>query len=939
MKLKIYKTLMLFLLLCIGLNTDVAAQQAASSDTTITVSNQTSEQTAIGYGKQPTWMVSSAISTVKGSDLQKSFTSNLTNTLYGRLAGLTVGQGSGEPGNDAVTGDARGFGTYVNNNTLVMIDGFENSISQLVPDEIETISLLKDASAVAIYGSRGANGVLLVTTKRGKNAPLSINFSTQQGFQQAHRLPQFLDSYDYARLYNEGLKNEGKAALYTDTDLDAYKTGSDPLYHPNVNWYDEVLKKNAAISNYNLNFRGGSSNVRYFALLNYVSNNGLLINAGDRDPESANSKYGRFNFRSNVDIDISERLSASLTLGGTVEDKSNPAGLTTSGLFGTLATIAPNAFPVRNPDGSFGGNAAFSNPLGNVMQTGSYRSNGRTLQSTLKLTNQLDFITPGLSVSGAVSFNNFFRSYSTKSKQYERFSIAKGGGDTIRYTKFGQKTSLVGNEDNSDQWRNVVFQGFLNYDRTFGKNTLSGLLMYNYDSYTAINNTTASVDALPFQHVGLGGRLTYSNNQKYIAEFSFGYMGSENFAVDKRYGFFPAASLGWIVSNEGFLKNSNVLTYLKLRASYGLVGNDQIGGTRFAFDQRYPYTAAYYLGTANTQVFGLAEGTAANTNITWEKDKKMNFGLEATLLKRFDLSLDVFNHDRYDILAKPNATVPQYVGVTLPDLNQGKVNNKGFEASIRYNSNPLSKLQFFAGANAWYAKNKIVFNSESIKLYDYQYTTGQAIGQPFGLEALGLFKDAADIAASAKQTFTPVQPGDIKYKDQNGDGLIDQNDTKPIGNTSLPTVTYSFHGGLKYKGFDLDFLFQGITGNTVYFGGAFFHAFQNNGKIAPIALDRWTPETATTASYPRLSASNNLNNYRFSSFWQRDGSFLKLRNVELGYTIPQNLVEKIKFANVRIFVNGTNLLSLDKMEGYIDPETRSGYPALRTVSGGIRCQF
>jgi TonB-linked SusC/RagA family outer membrane protein len=939
MKLKIYKTWLLFLPLYMGLNTHISAQQTAASDTATTVLDKTNEQTAIGYGKQPTWMVSSAISTVKGSELQKSFASNLTNTLYGRLRGLTVGQGNGEPGNDGASLNARGLGTYVNNNVLVMIDGFENNLSQLVPDEIETISLLKDASAVAIYGSRGANGVLLVTTKRGRNAPLSINFSTQQGFQSATRLPQFLGAYDYARLYNEGLKNEGKADLYTKANLDAYQSGSDPLYHPNVNWYDQVLKKNAAISTYNLNFRGGSSNVRYFALLNYISNSGLLINAGDKDPESANSKYGRFNFRSNVDIDISERLFASLTLAGTVEDKSNPAALTTGGLFSNLATIAPNAFPVTNPDGSYGGNAAFSNPLGNVMQTGSYRSNGRTLQSTLKLTNQLDFITPGLSVSGAISFNNFFRSYSTKSKQYERFSIAKGVGDTVKYTKFGQKTSLVGNEDNSDQWRNIVFQGFLNYDRTFGKNALSGLLMYNYDSYTNIDNSTTAINALPFKHAGLGGRLTYSNNQKYIAELSFGYMGSENFAADKRYGFFPAASLGWIVSNEGFLKNSNLLTFLKLRASYGLVGNDLIGGTRFAFEQRYPYTAQYFLGTTNTNVFGLAEGTAANTNLTWEKDRKMNFGVEATLLKQLDISLDVFNNDRYDILAKPNATVPQYIGVPLPFLNVGKVNNKGFEASIRYNSHPTKEFQYFIQANAWYAKNKIVFSSEGVRLYAYQDSTGGSISQPFGLEALGLFKDAADIAASPKQTFTPVQPGDIKYKDQNGDGLIDQNDTKAIGNPSLPTVTYSFHGGFKYKGFDLDFLFQGITGNTVYFGGSLFHAFQNNGKVAPIALDRWTPETAATASYPRLSASNNLNNYRFSSFWQRDGSFLKLRNVELGYTIPQKLVEKIKFANVRVFVNGTNLLSFDKMEGYIDPETRSGYPALRTVSGGVRCQF
>jgi TonB-linked SusC/RagA family outer membrane protein len=604
-----------------------------------------------------------------------------------------------------------------------------------------------------------------------------------------------------------------------------------------------------------------------------------------------------------------------------------------------LATLAPNVFPVYNQNGSFGGNSNFSNPLGNVLETGSYASNGRTLQSTLKLTNQLDFITSGLSVTGAISFNNSFRTYSTKSKQYERFSIAKGVGDSVLYTKFGQKTSLLGNEDNSDQWRNTVFQGFLNYDRTFGQHDISAMMMYNYDSYTNIDNTTTAVNSLPYKHVGVGGRITYANNQKYIAEFSFSYMGSENFAKAKRFGFFPAASLGWVVSNEGFLKDNSVLSYLKLRGSYGLVGNDQIGGTRYAFDQRYPYTAQYYFGTANTAVFGLAEGAAANPNVTWEKEKKANIGLDVTLLKRLDIHLDVFKHDRYDILATPNNAVPAYVGVTLPELNQGKVQNQGFETSVRYHSNTEKAFQFFVGANLWYAKNKIVFNAEAKKLYDYQYTTGQAIGQPFGLVADGLFKDAADIATSPKHTFAPVQAGDIKYKDLNGDGLVDQNDAAPIGNTSLPTMTVGFQTGLKYKGFDLEVFLQGITGNTVYFGGSLFHAFQNNGRIAPIALDRWTPETAATATYPRLSASNNLNNYRFSSFWQRDGSFLKVRSIELGYTLPTPLISKIRMSGARVFVNGTNLFSFDNMKGYVDPETRSGYPALRTVSMGVKLQF
>lgn len=946
MNVKNYCTTGLLLLLGVGSGLPVRGQQADNDSLlSVTPVNRQSYLRPIGYDLQPAWKITSALSTVVGSDLQKNFTTNLANTFYGRIPGLTVGQNGGEPGNDSPTLTGRGVNTFgTGRNLLVMVDGFESSFEQLTPDEIESVSLLKDASATAIYGLRGANGVLLITTKRGSDSPLTVNFSTQQGFHTASRLPQFLNSYDYARLYNEGLKNDGRTPLYTDADLEAYRTGSDPYFHPNVNWYDEVLKKTAPIANYNLNFRGGNSTVRYFVLLNAIQSNGLYKNAGDMADESVNSRYSRFNFRSNVDMTLTKRLSASLTLGGSVEDKTNPAGNTTGDIFSSLATLPPNAFPVYNKDGSFGGTGALSNPLANLLQTGSYTSNGRTLQSTLKLTEQLDVLLPGLSVSAAVSFNNFFRSFSNKTKQYERFAATKGpAGDTL-YTRFGQNTSLVGNEAESDQYRNVVFQGFLNYDRTFGKHAVSAVLLYNQDSYTNTDNSTTAVESLPYKHVGAGGRVTYANAGKYIGEFSFGYMGSEAFPKGRRYGFFPAASVGWIVSNEEFLKTNATITYLKLRGSYGLAGNDRIGGSRFMFEQRYPYTAAYYLGTTNTQVFGLAEGAAASTDLSWEKEKKLNMGVELTVARRLDIGVDVFQHNRYDILSSPNRTVPQYIGVTLPLLNQGEVTNRGFEATIRYRSNPATgspadQFQYSVEAGGWYAQNKIVFNSEAIRLFDYQYTRGRPIGQPFGLEAIGLFASQADIAASPRQLFTPVQPGDVKYKDQNGDGLIDQNDTRPIGNTSIPTLTVNLHPRFQYRNFDLEFLFQGVTGVTTYFGGANFRAFQNNGSVGPMALDRWTPETAGSATYPRLSAANNLNNYRYSSFWQRDGSFIKLRSLEVGYSLSNQLVEKVGMTNARVFVNGTNLFSLDHLRGYADPEVGIGYPALRTVSAGVRLQF
>lgn len=918
------------LALFLGISALAMGQEPAPA--AITVADTIPDEVSIAYSKQPRWKVVQSVSQVKGNELQKYFSSNLGNALLGRLSGLTATQGSGEPGSDAPGLYARGVGTFGSGQApLIIVDGSECPFNQITPEEVESVTLLKDA-ATAIFGLRGANGVLQITTKRGQSGRLKVNFGIQQGFNSALRLPQFLDSYDYARLYNEALSNDGKAALYSQQDLEAYRTGSDPYFHPNVNWYNHVLRNTAPIGNYNLNLSGGNKTVRYFVLLNAIKNNGLYRKMADESENSTNSSYTRYNFRTNIDVNITKRLVATLLLGGTVEDKANPAARGTAGMFNTLASIPPNAFPVYNPNGSYGGNAIFTNPLGDILESGFYTSNGRTLQSTFKLSHDLDMITPGLSATASVSFNSYFRSYSDKSRQYQRFSISKtASGDTV-YNSFGQKTSLVGNESQSDQWRNVTIQAFLNYNRSFGSHDIDAMLMFNSDDYIISGNNIA------YQHKGTGGRITYANNKKYIAEFSFGYNGSENFMDGKNYGFFPAGSIGWILSNERFLKNNTVLTHLKLRASYGLTGNDAIGGSRFMFRQFYYWSTPYYLGNSNSERGGIVEGALANTNVTWEKDKKMNISMEATLFKNLDLSVDVFSNKRYDILTQPYQDLPQYLGIPMPSMNLGKVNNKGFEATVKYTSNAERKVRYYVAADVWYASNKIISNSEALQVNNYLYRSGQQVGQPYVLEAIGLFRNQAEIDNSPRQTFATVRPGDIRYKDQNGDNIIDQNDYYPIGNTWLPKLTTGLRAGIEWRGFDLSVFFQGVTNRTVYLSGNYFHAFQNNASISTVALNRWTPETAATADYPRLSANNNLNNYQPSSFWQRNGSFIKMRYAELGYTLIPDLSRKLKVDNVRIFVNGTNLFSIDHIK-FTDPETLTGYPAVRTISAGARIQF
>lgn len=885
----------------------------------------------IGYGAQPEWMVSGAVSCVKGNELQKNFTPDLGNTLYGRLPGLDVSQGNGEPGLQSPTLRIRGTGTFgTGDNILVLVDGYELPFGTMVPDEIESVTVLKDAAATAIYGSKGANGVMLVTTKRGKAGPLNINFSVQHGISSPTHLPKFLGSYDYAILYNEALVNDGKPELYSAADLEAYKTGSDPYFHPDVNWYNELLRKSVPTSSYNLNFNGGTKMVKYFVLLNMLSSSGLYKKTEDLTDFSVNSKYRRINYRSNVDIQLSNRLSAHLTLSGTIEDKSNPVNNTTESIFNSMALIPPNTFPVFNPNGTYGATTLYSNLYGDILETGMYTSNGRVFQGSFGLTEQLDMITKGLSVSARVSFNNTFTSLSTKSRDYVSFSIAKDTiGETI-YTKIGDNTSLSGSEGQSDQWRSTTFQTVLNYARDFGENNVDAVMLFSSSDYSL------GVGGLPYVSKGLYGRVTFANKQKYIGEFSFGYNGTDNFPTGSRWGFFPAASLGWIVSNENFLKDGNIVSYLKIRGSYGLTGNDNIGGTRYMYNENFGGQGNYYFGTANTAAGSVGESQIANPDVTWEKQKQLNIGLEATLWKKIDLSLDIFQQDRYDILAQPERIVPSFTGANLPDLNVGKVNNKGFEAMIRYNSDKSNSFHYYIQLNVWKSKNKIIYNSEPAQIYDYLYRTGHSISQPFLLEAIGLFEDQTDIDNSPRQIFSKVQPGDLKYKDQNGDNIIDQYDLYPIGRTGQ--ITGGLSGGLQFKGFDFAVFIQGVTNRNVYVTGTYFEAFQNNGKVSEIALGRWTPSTASSADYPRLSSENNLNNFQPSSFWQRDGSFIKLRSIELGYTLSENLVKRIKINTARVYLNGTDLFSLDHMD-FTDPETIYGYPPVRTFSLGVRLNF
>ena len=577
----------------------VQAQETVNKDTA-----DADKIRPIGYGSQPDWLITGARSSVSGRDLEKSFTSNLGATLFGRISGLTVMQGNNEPGMEDPQLLGRGIGTFgPNQGVLIIVDGFESSFFQSPPQEVS----LSRCSRMPVLQPSMAAGVPMVccwfTTKRGKEGALKINFGVQSGLRSPLKLPDFLGSYDYARLYNEARVNDGLPEVYSTEDLEAYRTGNDPYFHPDVNWYNELLRKKAPVTNYNLSFSGGSSSVRYFGLLNVLTDQGILIRSGDRSENSTNSKYNRYNFRSNIDIDLTKNLGMSMMLAGSVEDKANPVANTTASLFSTMASLPPNAFPVYNPNGTYGGTNLYTNPLGDVLEKGMFTSNGRTLQSALKLEHKLDMLTRGLKISASAAFNSYFRNYSSKSRGYERFMIEQGTDGEPIYTKYGERTSLVGSEGESEQWRNLTFQSQLDYDRSFGQNRVMGMLLYNMDSYSILG------EQYPYKHLGGAGDLPTPTRE--IGEVSLLY-GVED--LHRTVSAFPAVSLA------GLYPKPSLRTILQsiTQSTFVSTGNDMIAAERFQFE-RISVHLLLLLGTANTTLGGTTEGTPANPGITWKR--------------------------------------------------------------------------------------------------------------------------------------------------------------------------------------------------------------------------------------------------------------------------------------------------------------------------------
>lgn len=908
------------------------------------------EVIVVGYGTQKKTNITGSLTSISTAELTSTPTASLSNTLAGRLPGLVSLQGSGEPGADGSALYIRGFGSYNGQNPLVLVDGIENAIDRIDANEVETVTVLKDAAATAVYGMKGANGVILVTTKRGKVSKPSIALTSQISMQRPTRIPEYLDSYDALTLYREGLLNDGlNANLYTDAYLNKFRDRNNPTYqylYPNTDWQKELLKPSSMMKQTNLNVSGGTPSTRYFVSMTYLNQDGLYKNE-DLSDYNIQATLNKYNFRSNIDIDLTKDLSMELNLSDVVRDRNYP-NESASNFWQELRVTPAWLYPLTNPDGSIPEQRnSPASPYGRLTQYGYRRLFENTMGAIVGFRLNLPFVTPGLSVRTRFAFDaQSFRDI-TRQRNYSTFkyTIAENETDLSKGT---YEEMTTGDQQlefalNANGSRKSTFESYINYDRTFGnKHQISGMVRYNQSQdFRATSTADGGVAALPYKQLGLVGRLNYTYDSRYVAEFDAGYNGSENFKIGRRMGFFPAGSFAWVASNEQFLKGSKTLNLFKVRGSFGIVGVDN-SATRFPYISSWITNggSGYQFGTdADGNRYGSAqESIVGNQFLTWERARKSNIGIDLGLFNSaLTLTADVFQEHRTKILSNAK-TIPDVLGIeNLPLVNAGIVDNKGFELELSWRK-AINEHHLFFRANYSYAKNKIIYAAEPEYALAYQGLKGTQIYEAYGFKALGLFKDQADINSSPSQAgYGTIRPGDIKYLDRNQDGIINSQDRGYIGDVLRPKAMMGFTLGYSFRAFDCNVLFQGARGGYNWLTGSSAWAFASNSSVlADYKDNHWTPDNLD-AKYPRISSSDNVNNNQTSTFWLRSSNYVRLKNVEIGYTISEAILRRLNLKKLRIFATGTNLFTWDKFKIY-DPEIPDGfgsYPQQKVINFGL----
>lgn len=919
------------------------------------------EVVVVAYGTQKRESVVGAITTIEPSQLKVGTTRSLSNNLAGTVAGIIGVQRSGEPGYDNSDFWIRGMSSFQGGGSpLVLVDGIERSLNNIDTEEIESFSVLKDAAASAVYGVRGANGVILINTKRGKIGKPTITVKGELASTKPVKLPEYIGAAEYMQVLDDIRVDAGYAPMYTDR-IQKTITGYDLDLYPDVNWIDAVTKDNAANQRVSLDVSGGSERLRYSFVAAFYNERGIIETDPNQEWDST-IKLQRYNVRSNVDVNLSPTTLMRFNIGGYMQDRTAPPS-DIQLVFQKAFVNVPFVYPTQYSTGQFARIGDEYNPYEMATQRGFTRSSASQLETLFSLEQELKFITPGLKLKGTFSFDRYSSSTVTRSRSNDYYQPATGRtdeGDLIM-AMISEGSNTLGHSNSGVYGNNATYMELnLNYNKTFAKvHSVEGLLLLNRRDYD-------KGEKWSYRNQGLAGRASYTYAGKYVGEFNFGYNGSENFAKGKRYGFFPSGAIGWVVSEEDFMEDiRSTLSKLKLRASYGQVGNANLAGRRFAYLSTINGTSestinGYTFGpNKNTSFGGLAEGDFGVPDLTWETVNKLNLGLEIGLFRgALDLQLDFFDERRTGIFME-RQSVPAIAGFyKTPWSNYGKVHNMGFDLALQFNKQVNRDLYLGFFGTFTFARNKIIEKDEAHSIIGTNRSqTGHPVGQLFGLEALGLFTEDdfdADGNLNAdvpNHTFAPVRPGDIRYADLNADGKIDAYDMKAIGGTIDPEIVYGLGLNGSYKSFDWGILVQGngrtyrIIGQGI---GSWIPGSGNGatGNIFANVNDRWTIDNPNQdVFWPRLSMGSNNNNTQRSTWWLRDMSLLRVKDIEFGYTFPKALTEKIMISKARLFVRGSNLLAFSKFNLW-DPELGGNYgnfgaqyPIMKSISAGFDIRF
>ncbi|WP_316812168.1 SusC/RagA family TonB-linked outer membrane protein [Pedobacter heparinus] len=858
-----------------------------------------------------------SVQSISGQDLAKTPGNLLKGILAGRLAGLYINQSNGKPGTDGYSISLRG------QNPMTVIDGVPQNMSFLSFNEIDSVTVLKDALATAMYGPQASNGVLLITTRKGEPGKQKISVTAQSSLQRPLKFLKGLGAYDYARLYNEALVNDNIAPAYTQGDLDAYRNHTDPYGHPDVNWQDEAFDKSTRIDQLSVNLSGGNQMARYFVAAEHLSQGGIFNTDPDKNSYQTNTGFSSYTVRSNVDINLDARTNVGLNVMGRTFETNEP-GTTANTIISNAFNTPNNAYPIFNPDGSLGGNQQFQNNIyGQMNQSGYRKGYERNMLADLYLKRNFDDVLAGLWAKALISFSGTLTQNILRNKSFATYLMNAAG---TGYTKYSNDGTQNNSSSVDNQWRQGYAEFDLGYSRNFGKNKVDALVLYSQ------NNNRMNSD-LPLIYKGLSGRLAYNYDERYLAELTFGYNGANRYPEGFRYRLFPAAGLGWNIHEEEFMKPLTWLNRLKLFGSYGKTGNNRNG--YYSFNQYFFDGDKVFFGTTPTSFITMDELVLSNPDLDYEKANKLNVGIEGALLKdRLSFRLEYYKNGYYDLL-RTRGKSSTLIGNSYPEENIGKSRYTGLEMNLGWKQD-IGSFSYAISNNLTIAKSKYVDIDEVYQRYDWMKRTGGMVGQAFGYTATGFFQTASDLQTGAAiEGYTP-QLGDIMYKDFDGDGVITKFDEAPIGNTK-PLLFFGTTLTASYKGFDLSALVQGAFNRNIVLTGDTEWEFQNGGfgQAYQQHLDRWIPG-ATNASYPRLTAGTNPNNHvASSSFWYHNGNYGRLKYTELGYTFASGWIKKLHLQSVRLFVSGTNLITISAYDR-VDPEVNGGvYPIQRAFSGGL----